>query len=735
MKKLFKNKNLLISALALTVMLLAVQIRIYDPGILQSLRNLTFDGYQQIKPRNVVPTPIRIVDIDDASLRELGQWPWPRTRISRMIENMSDMGAAAISFDVAFAETDRTTGSELIRQLDEIKWPEREKLRTVLGGLPDNDRMLAFAMGRSPVILGFFSSPDQSATGGKNHMPVSKGNYAFGGEDPTLLLNEVKNSVAPLEILENAASGIGIANPSLRIRDDIIRRVPIFVRDGKTIHPSLAVETLRVAQSASTFIIKSNSSSGEINAGADAITEAKVGQFQFPLTSDGEFNVYFAPEQISRRISAFKVVNADVEKLRELFEGHIVLVGASAAGLQDLRKSSLGETVPGVTIHAQVIDQIMTGVFLSRPDWVDGAEVVLSILACVLLVLILPFVGVFVSAAIGFVLAAAIVSISWYAFAEKGLLIDPVFPTMLALAIFLFTTILRFAISEREKRFVRSAFQHYLAPDLLQKLEESPESLKLGGEIRDLTLMFMDIRGFTAISEKLSPQELVAFLNELLSPLSDIIHEHEGAIDKYIGDSIMAFWNAPLDVENHERKAAICALKMQRCVDELNAINAFEFKSEKYNLSNVEIGIGLNSGEGCVGNMGSSSRFDYSVVGDTVNVAARIESSCKGVGWPLLISQSTADQCSDFAILSAGTIELKGKTFPAPLFALLGDEEFAKSDYFKAHLDLHNKMIAALEKKGWQNGGAATSKLIARCREHGDQSLDKFYNNFEQQYC
>ena len=236
------------------------------------------------------------------------------------------------------------------------------------------------------------------------------------------------------------------------------------------------------------------------------------------------------------------------------------------------------------------------------------------------------------------------------------------------------------------------------------------------------------------VKRTLTPQELVAFLNKLLSPLSEIIQKHEGAIDKYIGDSIMAFWNAPLDVEMHPRKGALAALEMLDRIHQLNDEDAFGFKARGFDLPDIEIGIGLNSGDGCVGNVGSSERFDYSVVGDTVNVAARIESAGKEIGWPLLVSEETAKNCPGFAMLKAGMVDLKGKSRPLALYALIGDGEFAKSDYFSQLAKLHDELIMALEEAGWEKGGKDTNAKINKCRDHARENLAKFYNQIEATY-
>jgi len=736
MKQFIGNKNILITLVGLAVLIIAIQWRMAEPDILVSARNIVFDNYQRIKPRTAVPTPVRIVDIDDGSLEKLGQWPWPRSRMANLVERLTQLGAAAIAFDVVFAQADRTTGREISRQLDEIDWPDREPLKTILNRLPDNDQIFADAIAKSSVILGFFVLPSSTNPLHPNSMPLNKAKYAFLGQDPKPLLGKkVENSTASLQIFQQSAAGIALANASPGKTDDIVRKVPLFFQDGKTLLSSLSVETLRVAQGKSTFIIKTSSASGEVDSGASAITEAKVGQYSFPLTKNGEFNVYYANHHADDYIPALEVLSGNQEQLRQHVEGNIMLVGTSAAGLEDLRISALGETIPGVSIHAQIIDQILTQTFLSRPDWANGAEIMFVIIICLLILAILPFANALGSAIAVGLLAAIIVATSWFAFSQYGLLIDPIFPTITMVLLFITVTVIRFAVTEREKRFVRSAFQHYLAPDLLNQLEQKPESLKLGGEIRDMTLMFMDIRGFTPISEKLTPEELVVFLNRLLSPLSEIILKHEGAIDKYIGDCIMAFWNAPLDVKDHRRKAATAGLKMLECVDQLNASDIFQFKSANADLGNVEIGIGINSGEGCVGNLGSSQRFDYSVVGDTVNVAARIESSCKKFGWPLLLSDNTAQACKDLAMLKAGMVALKGKSEPVALYALMGDEAFSDTEYFKELSRLHDDLVKELEQIGWRNGGEKILEKINKCRKHANQNLDDFYRNIEADCC
>ena len=701
MIRAFRNKTFVVLILCLLAVVLARQWRLADYPIMASLRDITFDTYQQFKPRATTEFPIRIVDIDEASIAKLGQWPWPRTKLAEITDKLREAGSAVVAFDIVFSEPDRTSPKNIIQQLKLDDIPELAGLKSRLDALPDNDVIFGQAIAKQQTVLALFLTANANT-----NVAEQKSGYSYLGEDPRDILPQVHSIIANLDILQRNAAGLGAASLDKDNRDDIIRRVPLFFADGDKKYPNLGLEALRIAMQSKSFLLKTNSASGEIKAGELALTAVKVSSYIVPVTSDGKLQLYYSKYNPAQYIPAHEILTKSNEELSALFAGHIVFVGTSAAGLEDIRTNALGETVPGVSIHAQIVDQILAGSYLRRPDWATGAEIMTMIGVTALIVAILPFVGALTSALIGLIFGALIAATSWFAFSWYGLLLDPVFPLLTCAGIYMLATALLFAFTEKEKRFVRSAFQRYLAPDLLRKLEKSPEALKLGGEVRNLSIMFMDIRGFTPISEKLSPEELVTFLNKLLSPLSEIILEHEGAIDKYIGDSIMAFWNAPLDVEDHPKKATIAALKMLEAMDRLNAEDAFGFKSGGLNLGDVKIGIGICTGEGCVGNMGSDVRFDYSVIGDTVNVASRIESSCKTVGWPLLVSSSTASGCDGLALLEAGSIPLKGKSKPEQLFAVIGNADFLGSEEFHKIEQLHQATLAAKNKTAFAKAKA-----------------------------
>ncbi|MEC9344063.1 MAG: adenylate/guanylate cyclase domain-containing protein [Pseudomonadota bacterium] len=718
--RFIKNPRFLVLLAALFVLFGARELRLSDPPFVKSLRELTFDSYQRIKPREPLGQPIRIIDIDEDSIAEFGQWPWPRTRIAQMVDRLTELGAACVAFDIVFSEPDRTGPAGMLAELRERDLPGRETLEPLISKIPDNDMVLAEAMARAPTVLGFFNSAES-----RLGLPEPKAGFVLLGADPASLLLPVPNAVISLPFLREASIGSGLISLGGQA-DAIVRRVPMFMQGGNgKKYPAMSIETLRVVQGAPSYALKTTEASGEISAGGLAITAFQVGQFEVPVTREGDLRVYYAPNDSELYVPARDLLSQSSEKLAPLLAGHIVFIGVSAQGLRDIRSTALGEEVPGVSIHAQIVDQILSGAFLNRPDWALGVELATMFVATLLLVGFLSITGAVISGILGVVVGGALLAGSWYAFSNSGLLLDPVFPMLTAGTIFLGATIFNFAYAEREKRFVRGAFQRYIAPDLLKKLEDHPETLRLGGEIRDMTLMFMDVRGFTPISEKLTPEELVAFLNQLLSPLSDAILAREGAIDKYIGDSIMAFWNAPLDVADHRRKAARAALDMIAIVEQLNRNDAFGFRSSNKGPRDVQIGIGLNSGAACVGNMGSTSRFNYSVVGDTVNVAARIESSCKAVGWPVLLSEDTAAAVTDFALLEAGAIALKGKSKPVKLYALLGDEKRTQETGWDDLLAAHTRMLEAMR----AGNNAQAKRVQAECLALAREDLATFYDN------
>jgi adenylate cyclase len=672
--------------LGLAIVVLLTLLRASDPPFLGIVRDLTIDQYQRFAARKFEKQPVLVIDIDEASLREFGQWPWPRDRIAELVDRLSDMGASAIAFDVLFAETDRLSPRNVARDVKGID-------PLVLGQLPDNDEIFAKSILQKPVVLGFGLSNQG------HYLPPVKAGFAFTGESPVGAPPSIKAATPLLPQLEANAAGIGHISLNPGASSAVVRAVPLFLSDGSQLYPSLALEALRVAQGASTYLL-----AGAADA-PNTMTLAKIGDFIVPVTAAGELWLYVSRDTPERYISARKVLAAGgpSAEVRAAIEGSILFIGTSAAGLQDVRTTALGENVPGVSIHAQIVEQILSGRFLSRPDWANGIEILSIAVLGGLLVILTTFVSPAVGLGCGLLITLLALVSSWAAFLYAGMLFDPLAPIVAGSITHFAATGFRFLVIDRERRDVRRAFGHYLSPSLLYRIEHNPDALRLGGDDRELTVMFVDVRNFTAISEQMSPTEVVAFLNTLLDALSHHVIANDGTLDKFIGDSIMAFWNAPVDVPDHADKAVHAALAMRETLVRLNDNDAFHFGSDR----KIGIGIGIHTGIACVGNMGAETRFNYSAVGDAVNVAARIESSCKEVGFDILISESTAVALTDFALLDAGTLGLKGKKTRTKLFAVVGDHEIAQSPQFGAMQLVHEQLINALGMRS-----ASSRKLV-----------------------
>lgn len=724
LRRFWRSKSVRAVAAALATLILLTALRAYDPRIVGEIKERAFDAYQRLSPRAVADMPVRVVDIDEASLAAFGQWPWPRTRLAALTRRLGELGVGVVAYDIIFSEPDRTTPGRLAGELGTADLPDRDLTIALLKSLPDHDTSFAQAMQTTPTVLGFAATRLANTT-----RPTVKTGLAVVGVTPTAVLPPFRGAVSNLPLLDEAAAGIGAINLSARDSAGVVRRLPMLMSDGTQVYPSLAIEALRVAQQQKGIVVRGTGASGDADTGRAALVDMRVGQFKLPLTRDGEVWVYYHRERPGRTISVKDVLDpAKDAEMRERLEGMIVLVGTSASGLLDARATPLGQVIPGVAIQAQLIEQIIAQDFIERPDWADGFEIVLTLLLGALVTVLLLLAGArFSLIACGVVFLSAIGG-SWIAFSHFRLLIDPVYPTLATLATYVAVERVLHVASVREKAFVRQAFGQYLAPALLARLEQSTEAMRLGGETRDLSVMFMDVRGFTPISETLSATELVDFINTLLSPLSDAIQDELGTIDKYIGDSIMAFWNAPVDVSDHAARACRAALKMRAVVEQLNDADAFGFAARGLADPLVRIGIGINTGTACVGNMGSAKRFNYSAMGDVVNVAARIESASKEFRSDILVSEDVARAAPGLALLEAGEIMLKGKSKPTRLYAIAGDEALAGTSRFAALKQTHAALLSALAASDLP----AATIALAGCRATSGPALRGLYDHFEE---
>jgi adenylate cyclase len=673
-------------AICVLLLFALVPLRVLDPLPLEEVRLRTFDFYQSLRPRQTVSRPVVIVDIDEASLKDIGQWPWPRTIVADLITQLTQLGVVAIAFDVIFAEPDRMSPSIAATSFRNLDEATRDKLRT----LPSNDEVLAEAIRRSRVVVGQVGS----ATPVPRSQTESalKTGFAVKGPDPGPFLVTFAGLLRNVPLIEEAAAGRGVF--SIRPeRDGIVRRVPIVMLAQGSMVPSLSMELLRVVTNSGAILVRTD------QAGVQSVA---VPGLEVPTDQNGRFWVHFNRHDPARYVSAKDVLQGRVP--RDQVEGKLVLVGTSAAGLLDVKTTPVSAAMPGVEVHAQVLESALTKSLLTYPNYAIGAELLVAVLMGLAIIIVAPMLRASIVIALGAIVVAALIGMSWYFYSQYNLLIDFTYPLMSSLFVYLTLIFVNYFKEQKQRQQIRAAFGFYLSPALVEQLARSPEKLVLGGEERKMTILFSDVRGFTTISEhyKHDPQGLTRLMNRFLTPLTNAIIERKGTIDKYIGDAIMAFWNAPLDDPQHEINACEAALEMLARAEKLNQ----EFKREadlnggKY--MPLRVGIGLNTGPCVVGNMGSDFRFNYSVLGDTVNVASRLEARTKDYRIPVVIGAGTEQHAKEkFATMEIDRIQVKGKTEPETVFTVLGRAELGQDSNFQELRELTAGMLTYYREQDW----------------------------------
>ncbi|WP_425463631.1 CHASE2 domain-containing protein [Methylobacterium oryzihabitans] len=683
------------------MLVLLLLVRITDPPAVEALRLRTFDAMQALAPR-VPPAerPVAIVDVDEASLGEFGQWPWTRTRLAAICRALQEAGAALVAFDIVFSEPDRLSPPLLARTVPNLSEAARADLRAQ----PDSDAVFAAAIGRMPVVLGQTATTTPVAWTGDGPPPQTGTAVVGTHPDPETALVAFPGLVRNLPVLERAAAGRGVFTISPE-RDGVVRRVPLVLRAGGTVVPTLALDILRVATGADTLLIRTDEA---------GVVSLRLPDLTVPTDPRGQIWVRFGPHDPGLYVSARDVLNGTVPPGR--FRDRIVLVGTSSVGLLDNRTTPLDRAMPGVEVHAQLLENLLTGTTLTVPNEAVLIAVGATAAASLAIILVAPILGALGLLLFGAVVAALFVVASWHLFSGHGILFDATYPLLATSLVYLTLVFTNYFREQAGRRRIRLAFGRYLSPDLVEQLALSPEPLRLGGVEQRLTIMFSDVRGFTTIAEfyKTDPAGLTALMNRFLTPLTNAILDRKGTIDKYMGDAIMAFWNAPLPNAEHEAHAAAAALDMLARMDALNAARRTEAESGGHPVLPLDVGIGINTGDCVVGNMGSDLRFDYSVLGDPVNVASRLEGQSKFYGVKIVLGEPTAQAIRDrFPVLEIDLLQVKGKTEPVALFTLVGDEAFRRSERFGQLAARHAGMIAAYRARHWDETEAAAQACRA----------------------
>ncbi len=612
-------------------------IRIDNSDTVKTLRYKTWDKFQTIQPREVVSDSVTVVNITESDLKTYGQWPWPRHVMAMLHAKIADAGAIIVNYNILFAEADRMSGVEYLKSM-----PMTNELREQLGQtLLDTDAVFSTVLKESKRAVLMMSVKNEVGV----ELPSTTQIIEKGNVKPWLY--EYGGIVSPHSKVSAGASGMGV-NVTSPEPDAVVRKMPVLIRINGKIYPSMILENVRMLN---------NSKRIKVIAKEHGIDEVLVSKKAgIPVNHNAEMYINYADPGKYVNMSATDVItdNFDENKIKN----RIVVVGLDAAGLSVLKYTPHGLTTDQ-NITAQALDTLLTGKYLVRTPQADTYEIVFLAFLLLLLLLVLPRTSVLLAVPLLLFVEVGVAYGAFMAYTNKGFLVDPSWIMLSVFLIWSHSVYNNFATQSRLRQQIKKQFEHYLDPGMVKKLQKDPSLLKLGGETRNMTFLFCDIRGFTPISEKYkgNPAGLTKLINRFLTRMTDVIIANGGTIDKFMGDCIMAFWNAPIENAKHREMAVKSALEMTVALAELN----MHLQAE--GLPQINIGIGINTGDALVGNMGSDQRFDYSVIGDPVNLASRLESSSKTLGKTIVIGEDTRNTIEAiYPFEYIDSITVKGKT-------------------------------------------------------------------------
>jgi len=704
MKKLALFYPLLISMFAIFVGTLAYLqgISFLDLMELKTI-DLRFEARGQISPG----TDVVLAVIDEKSISKEGKWVWPRSKIAKLVRKLSKAGARVIAFDVGFFEQD---DKKIVNTIDEIQRTihdhniRKKEIDNYLENLKkhaNNDQLLADAIRDSTakVVLGYFfhtDSADSSHISEKeissNKENISGSRYEFiryaSENAQNIPLIEAGAPQSNIEIISTATDYCGYFN-MFPDRDGVVRWMPGVFKFRDMFYAPLSMITV------SAYL----GSPISMTIGEYGVERAQIGKLAVPTDELGRILInYRGAGKTFPHIPVTDILNNNIADT--VLKDKIVIVGATAVGIYDLRVTPFENVFPGVEIHANVVDSILSKDFMYQPAWAAIFDIMAIIVAGLILGFVLPKAGGISGAAAGFSLFVGHIFLCQYLFSQKGLILNLVYPLTVIILVYISITAYKYFTESRQKKFIKNAFSTYLAPAVVKQLIESPEKLVLGGEERVITAFFSDVQGFTGISEGLTPQELVELLNEFLTEMTSIILKYKGTVDKFEGDAIIAFFGAPNELENQEEIACMACIDMQKRLSELREGWKTSGRPELY------MRIGLCTGPAVVGNMGSKTRMDYTMMGDTVNIAARLEGVNKIYGIYTLISETTFSKAGDKIMArEIDSINVSGKKEPVMVYQLLGYPEDIDERMNKT-IDNYSNGLSAYRNQDWEKAGS-----------------------------
>lgn len=678
--------------------------------LLEEAERFSYDARLRLSLPQTVDPRIVILDVDERSIAELGQFPWPRTRLAQLVERaFEDYGVAVLGFDIAFAEPDRTALGPLLDPLlavlDDVE--TAEALRRIASE-QDPDARFAAALAGRPVVLGYYFSPDADRRGTASVGTLCAPVLSRQEAEPLALRVPVAQAyTGNLAVLQAAAAGCGFFDNATLDADGVYRRVPLFQSYEGAYYASLALAVTRLALGSPPVEVVFDPPQARGSLHLEAV---RLGDRRIPVDERAAVLVPYRGRQGSfPYVSAADVIAGRAD--RSVLEGRIALVGTSAPGLFDLRVTPVAEAFAGVEVHANLISGMLDGRLWQRAPYYRGVELTLLVIVALALALGFARLSPLASAGLALGLLAALAGLAFWLWTAAQFVMPMGIPLLFTLVVVLMQLLYGYFVESRGKREVTRLFGQYVPPELVEELAERPEALSMEGESREMTVLFSDVRGFTSVSEKLEARELAQLMNRFLTQQTAVIQRHRGTIDKYMGDAVMAFWGAPLPDPEHGLHALKAGLEMLKAVRELDA----EFEARGW--PRLEIGVGINTGRMNVGNMGSSFRMAYTVMGDAVNLGSRLEGLTKAYGVGLIVSESTRLAAPpDWAFRELDAVRVKGKTEPVAIYEPLGPKE-ALPSALREELARHRGALKLYRSRQWEAAEAEFRRLAEQAPE------------------
>lgn len=693
--RLKRQYPLIIITLFITALLILHTSNKFHWPIIERTENFLYDLRIMFTMPNDVDESIVIIDIDEKSLSEIGRWPWSRNQLVRLVDELfNNYAVSLVGFDIVFPEPDESSGLKILQVLGRDRLAEIDEYKKIVSELENElnyDKQLADSFTDNNVVLGYyFHDENVSGTSTKSGKLPESVFHRDKFKDKNIISRKATGYNANIKILQNAAVGAGHFSPWLD-NDGVVRRVPLLYE-----YQGHFYETLSLAMIRQLFEIEKINPVFEKNYNTAYPSLEKLElEYLEPIPVDKYIQAlvpYRGKQGSYQYISATDVIHGRVGK--PILEGAVVLVGTTAPGLYDLRTTPVQKQYAGVEVHANLMSGILEGKIKHSPAWTDAAELLQLLVTGVILSLLLPLLSPLLSAVSSLIITAIVIGINLWLW-QSGMVMPLASSLILIAFIFIINMSYGFFIERRGKLQIASTFGQYIPPELIDEMNFDPDSYTLDAENREMTVLFSDVRSFTTISEGLTPEELSELMNEYLTPMTKIIHDNRGTIDKYIGDAVMAFWGAPIENNEHARYALKTAMEM------LERMHALRHEFQERGWPALHIGVGLNTGIMSVGNMGSKFRLSYTVLGDAVNLGSRLEGLTKAYGVELIVSETTKQAVPEYVYRELDLVKVKGKDKPIGIYEPVALEtEISREE--SEEISMLTKALIAYRNQDWQ---------------------------------